>query len=276
MKYILLLVSIVLINFECTNNHHSYDEIQLSAITDSTYINVIIEPDSIIFYEIESMNYNGWGNREAGPKFSCHSIITKTQLYSNLKQIKIILSDTFKPKTIRSIDLPPNRIAILNNDSILKEFIYSDVNDENKILRDVGHLILKAIELGHKNKISYSSKLFDLSPIKHVDSIAISNTKLFHRNLNGRYDSIYVKHQIIKTVINKDSISNILDRIQYLSIIKSPTLERKDNTDFKEHYVLDLFKNGLIEHSLYTDEKILSYSNIQWLEVDSKFISSIK
>lgn len=277
MKLILPFVSLILITLSCTRNELRYDEIQLTAITDTSYIEIIIEPDSIIFYEIERRNCDGWGNCEVGPGYRCRSIKDSTQLNAYQMDLKIILSDTFKPNRLWITDASTNHLVILSNDSILKEFRYFDVKDENEILRRLGHLIFKTIEMGVSHDISYNHKLFDLSPIKNVDSIRISNTKLHI----PPYDSLkriayYIKNHNIRTIKNNDTISKILNEIPKLRIIKSPQLEDTNKMNFYPKYELELFKNGLIKYIMYMDERLLSYNQVQCLEVDSLLINYIK
>ena len=277
MKLLLSFVTLILINLSCAKNELPYDEIHLSAMTDSSYIEIIIERDSIIYYEIERRDCDGWGNCEFGTRFSCHSIRDSTQLISYLKTVKIVLSDTFIHPRIQVTHGSTNSLVILCKDSILKKFSYYDIKDESEILRSLGHLICKAIETGDKQDISYSSRLFDLSPIKYVDSIRISNTQLHHPPKDSlKQQQYYIKNEKIKTIKNKDTIANILTRIPLLSIIQSPILEEIDKTNFNPQYVLALFRNNLIKYTLYADEKILSYNHIQWLKVDSTFINYIK
>ena len=276
MKLFPSVVVLFLINISCTKNKLPYDEIHLSAETDSTHIEIIIEPDSIIFYEIER-RCDGRENCEFGPRFNCNSIKDSTQLFYYLQLIKIILSDTFVHPKIWVTHASTNRLVILYKDSILKKFNYYNLQGENDVLRGLGHLIFKAIETGDKHDISYNSKLFDLSPIKYVDSIRISNTELH----NPPYDSLkrqpyYIKNEIIRTIKSKDTISNLLNRIPLFNIIQSPNLSVINKTNFIPQYTLDLFTNKLIKYTLYIDEELLTYNHIQWLKVDSIFINYIK
>ncbi len=258
------LLIIITCHLSCKRTQLSYDEIQFKGVTDTSFINIIVEPESILCYEIERKNCKRPDICEHGPGFKCFKIKNNTALYLSDPALKFILSDEYVKKEPEQVitHAISNQLKILYKDSIIKEFRYYPAEEKNKLLRFIANVILNIVKESPKNEIQFNDHLFDLSSMAYVDSIKII-----------KFGSDQMS--LIKTIKNKLEIQSLIERIQKLKIIKSPLLNKEESSCYTVKFKLDFYKHNQITYFQTSDGLILSFGEIQWLELDKQFIDLI-
>lgn len=252
-----------------------YDEVHSSGFTDSTSINIIICPDSIIVYEIQLTYTDHYGGYKLGPRTRVYSIKDEMLWEKIDKSIKLILSKNIEPKMMVITHTSTNSLKIILDNKILKGFNYYDDPEEIPIFPSLTKTIYNAIIQGNKSHFLHTNRLLDLSNITGIDSIKITHveTKLIFTP----YDTFESINTINTYSIIKDTkrIESIQNNILRLKIIPSTELDI-ENKKFQPKFQLNFYKSKLITFQMTSDSCLISYNKLQWLKVDSTFINALK
>ena len=275
--YILLLFFITykLEIYKPTTSIQPYNEIHLSGFTDSTSIDIIIFPDSIIVYEIQLTYIDGYGDYKLGPRSRVY-IIKDEMLWGKIeKSIKFILSKNIEPKRMEYSHTNTNFLKIICDDKVIWGFRYYDEPTEYPVFTTLTKIIYKTIIQGCKSPFIHNNKLFDLSNITAIDSIEITNVE--SKLICTTFDTFERINTLSTYSIIKDSnrIESIRNNILKLKIITSPELDIQKEK-FQPKFQINFYKSKLRAFQMTSDSILISYNELQWLKVDSTFINALK
>lgn len=262
-----------LIFTSCKKASKSFDEIHLSTYTDSSCIQLIVTNDSIIILQLERGECDPYMGCDYGPKF--YAQISKSkQIFKIInKEVQTILSDTFQLERIMITHASTSKLNILFQDTLIRTFSYYGSESNSRDIVEIENKLLELIKHTVRNNLITTERLLDVSDLMDVDSIRINKLKPVEIDGFKQKYINYVNDYEVRMITRKGQIDTIINGIQNLKILD--TTERKAFPKFIPKYELDFFRNRLIRFQLMTDFKIMPYSWLQVLKVDSVLIKNL-
>lgn len=265
--FFLLLIIIT----SCKKSNKSFDEIHISTETDSSYIQLIVTNDSIIVLQLERRECKPFLGCKYGPKYYTE-IIKSEQIFKSINiETQAVLEDTFQLEDFTIVDGgSTSELDFLLQDSLLKKFRYYGSESNGKDIIQIQKKLFNLINKSHRVNFNTNSKLLDVSDLKYVDSIRINKLKSVEvEGFNGKRIN-YIDDYELKKITSKGQIDTFVRIIINQKIID--TTEIMAFEKFIPKYEFNFYRNGLIRFELETDLRIMPYSWLQVLKIDSVLI----
>lgn len=263
---------IIILNCSCNKQKKLYDEIHLSTHSDSSYIQLIVSSDSIIFLQLERGECDGYGSCKYGPKYYAQ-VSKQNQIFKLInEEAQRILADTFRLERIMITHASTSSLKFLLKDSLINNFRYYGSESNCRDLVEIEKKLLKIISQANRINLLTTENLLDISDMANIDSIRIDKLKPIEIDgYKGKYFNYIVDYEIgrIKRKGHIDTVINIIKNQKILD-----TIQRKNHGKFIPKYEFSFYRNKLICFQLETDLRIMPYSWLQVLKFDSVLIKN--
>ncbi len=265
--YFLLLIIIT----SCKKSSKSFDEIHISTETDTSYIQLIVSNDSIIVLQLERRECQPFLGCKYGPKYYTELIKSKQIFKFIYKETQAVLEDTFQLEDFTIVDGgSTSELDFLIQDSLLKKFRYYGSESNGKDIIEIQKKLFNLINKSRRVNFNTNNKLLDVSDLKYVDSIRITKLKSVEVDgFNGKRIN-YIDDYELKKITSIGQIDTLVRTITNQKIIDTTEIMAFDK--FIPKYELSFYRNGLIRFQLETDLRIMPYSWLQVLKIDSVLI----
>lgn len=251
-----------------------FDEICLKGSTDSTIIYISVKKDSIIVFESQRTQIESYGAIKIGPRARAY-YINDRNLWNSIKGLlEVIIYNRIEPESMIVTHIGRNVLEVINNNKLIKEYFYYDIEGEVINFVDLTRFIYKSVSNGKKQFFEFKSRLSNLSSISGIDSIIVHNLELRKTPPPFNYD-VSIETGIYSSIVDKQMISKVLYNLSALKIVPAGTTDSL-NISTNQKFRLYLYRTGGSTTYIDTNYPFLYYNRMQWLVMDSSFIESLK
>lgn len=251
-----------------------FDEICLKGSTDSTIIYISVKKDSIIVFESQRTQIESYGAIKIGPRARAY-YINDRNLWKTIKRLlAVIIYNRIEPERVSVTHRGRNVLEVINNNKLIKEYFYYDLEGEVINFVDITQFIYKSVSNGKKQFFEFTSRLSNLSSITGIDSIIVHNLELRKTPPPFNYD-VLIETGIYSSIVDKQKISKVLYNLSAFKIVPAGTTDSL-NISTNRKFRLYLYRTGGSTTYIDTNDPFLYYNRMQWLVMDPSFIESLK
>lgn len=271
---ILTLLSLISDTFTQTASAIPFNEVNLKGYTDSTVINISVKKDSIMVFENQKTPIDSYGAIKIGPRARAFYIKDKLLWKSIKGLVEIIIYNGIVPERMNVTHRGRNVLEVINNNKLIKEYFYYDIEGEVSNFVDLTRIIYKSVSKGKKQFFEFTSRLSNLSSITGIDSIIVHYLELRKTPPPLNHD-VLIETGIYSSIFDKQMISKLLNNLSSFKIVPAGTIDSLDNKT-NQKFRLYLYRTGLSTTFIDTNDPFLFYNKFQWLQMDTSFIRSLK